>query len=104
MYVVCVQVKVKPEHVDDFIRVTRANYDGTRGTEAGNVRWDFSQAEDDPTRFFIYEVYRTKADFPAHQQTEHYLKWKDTVADWMAEPRVGTKYINLYPSDESWDK
>jgi autoinducer 2-degrading protein len=102
MYVVCVQVHVKPEFVDDFIRVTRENYEGTR-QEPGNVRWDFSQSEDDPTRFFIYEVYRTKEDFPKHQQTPHYLKWKATVAEWMAEPRVGTRFLNLYPTDEGWN-
>jgi autoinducer 2-degrading protein len=67
------------------------------------VRWDFSQAEDDPTRFFIYEVYRTKEDFPKHQQTPHYLAWKARVADWMAEPRVGTKFLNICPSDATWN-
>ena len=104
MYVVCVQVHVKPEFVDDFIKVTQANHERTRQDEPGSVRWDFSQSEDDPTRFFIYEVYRTKDDFPKHQQTPHYLAWKAAVADWMAEPRVGIRYHNLYPSDENWNK
>ena len=102
MYVVCVQVHVKPEHVDDFIRATRDNHENTRKLEPGNLRWDCLQAEDDPTRFFLYEVYRTKEDFPAHQQMPHYLTWKETVADWMAEPRVGTRYLNVYPADDQW--
>jgi autoinducer 2-degrading protein len=104
MYVVCVQVKVKPEFIDEFIRATQENHEGTRKMEAANVRWDLLQAEDDPTKFFIYEVYRTKEDFPKHQQTEHYLKWKAAVADWMAEPRVGTRYTNLYPVDNNWNE
>jgi autoinducer 2-degrading protein len=103
MYVVCVQVHVKPEHVDDFIGATRENYRSTRRDEPGNVRWDFSQSEDDPTRFLIYEVYRTKEDFPKHQQTPHYLAWKTQVADWMAEPRVGTRFLNVFPTDEAWN-
>ena len=102
MYVVCVQIHVKPEHVESFIRVTRDNHLGSR-QEPGNVRWDLLQAEDDPTRFFLYEVYRTKADFPIHQQTEHYLAWKDAVTDMMAEPRVGIRYTNLYPADAEWN-
>jgi autoinducer 2-degrading protein len=104
MYVVCVQVHVKPEHVDDFIRVTKDNYSNTRQTEAGNVRWDLLQQEDDPTRFLLYEVYKTKEDFPIHQQTEHFLKWRSTVTDWMAEPRVGTRYTNIYPTDSMWNE
>ncbi len=103
MYVVCVQVHVKPEFVEQFIQASHDNHLATRLNESGNVRWDLSQSEEDPTRFMIYEVYRTKDDFPIHQQTEHYLQWKATVADWMAEPRVGLKYTNLYPSDVDWN-
>lgn len=104
MYVVCVQVHVKPEFVDKFIAATKDNHEHTRGDEPGNVRWDCLQAEDDPTRFILYEVYRTKEDFPKHQQTEHYLRWRDTVTDWMAEPRVGVRYSNIYPADQDWNK
>lgn len=104
MYVVCVQVHVKPEFVEKFIATTKDNYEYTRGDEPGNVRWDLLQAEDDPTRFLLYEVYRTKEDFPKHQQTEHYLRWKDTVTDWMAEPRVGVRYSNIYPTDQDWNE
>ena len=75
MYVVCVQVHIKPEHVEDFKRASKDNFTGTRTTEPGNLRWDLLQSEDDPTRFMIYEVYRTKEDFPIHQQTPHFKKY-----------------------------
>ncbi|MEP7287092.1 MAG: antibiotic biosynthesis monooxygenase [Chloroflexota bacterium] len=103
MYIVCVQCHIKPEFVDDFIRVTHENHEGTRTTEPGNVRWDCLQAEDDPTRFFLYEVYHSKEDFPIHQQTAHYLRWKEAVADMMVEPRVGTRFLNVYPTNDSWN-
>ncbi len=104
MYVVCVQVHVKPEHIDEFIQATRENYEGTRKYEPGNVRWDLLQSEEDPTRFFIYEVYKTKEDFPKHQETPHYQQWRAAVAPWMAEPRVGVKYVNVYPTDKIWNE
>jgi (4S)-4-hydroxy-5-phosphonooxypentane-2,3-dione isomerase len=63
------------------------------------VRFDVSQAEDDPSRFLLYEVYREKDDFSKHQQAEHYLRWKSTVADWMAQPRVGVKHKPVFFSD-----
>ncbi len=99
MYVVCVRIQVALEHVDDFIAATRGNHDGTR-TEPGNLRFDVLQGADDPTQFFLYEVYREEADFKAHHQTEHYLRWKETVAPMMAVPRIGEKYTNLFP--EPW--
>jgi len=104
MYVVCVQVHVKPEYIDEFIQTTRANYEDTRKNEPGNVRWDLLQSEEDPARFFIYEVYKTKEDFPKHQETPHYKRWREVVAPWMAEPRVGVKYFNVFPDDKPWNK
>jgi len=95
MYVVCVTIRVKPEQVEAFIRATLANQHGTRTTEPGNVQWDFLQAEEDPTAFFIYEVYKTKEDFPVHQQTSHYNQWRDEVVDMMAEPRLGKRYFTV---------
>jgi (4S)-4-hydroxy-5-phosphonooxypentane-2,3-dione isomerase len=102
MYVVAVTVFVKPENVDSFISATLENAKGSR-TEPGNIRWDFLRHEDDPNRFLFYEVYKTKDDFAAHQQTPHYLFWKETVKDWMAQPRQGVKHTSLYPPDTDWN-
>jgi len=100
MYVVCVTVHVKDENVEDFIRATLENARNTR-QEPGNVRFDVLQGEEERTRFFLYEVYRTKEDFTAHQQTAHYLAWREKVSDWMAEPRKGIRHISLFP--EPWE-
>lgn len=95
MYVVCVTVYVKPEYVDEFIAATLENARNTR-TEPANVRFDVLRAEEDPNRFFLYEVYKTKDGFVAHQQTAHYLKWRDTVQPWMAQPRQGVRHNSLF--------
>lgn len=101
MYVVCVTVKVAPDHVPAFIDATQENARLTR-TEAGNVRFDVLQAEADPTQFFLYEAYRTKDDFGRHQQTPHYLRWRETVAPWMAQPRQGVRHLSLFPPSTEW--
>ena len=101
MYVVCVTVWVVPGHEEEFIRATEANHRGTR-QEPGNVRFDVLRAQDDPGRFFLYEVYRSEEDFRAHQQTGHYLAWRETVADWMARKREGVKHASLFPADAAF--
>jgi autoinducer 2-degrading protein len=101
MYIVAVNVHVKPENVDDFITAIIKNHEGTR-KEPGNVRFDVLQDRDDPNRFFLYEVYQTEEAFKAHQQQDHYLTWRETVQDWMAEKRLGKRYVNLKPSDENF--
>jgi (4S)-4-hydroxy-5-phosphonooxypentane-2,3-dione isomerase len=95
MYVVAVTVFVKSERVDAFLDATLDNARNTR-QEPGNVRFDVLQAEDDPARFLLYEAYQSKDDFVRHQQTAHYLKWKSTVADWMAQPRQGIKHRSRF--------
>lgn len=99
MYVVTVRIQVVPERVPEFIAETRKNHEGTR-REPGNLRFDVLQREDDPAAFTLYEVYRTKDDFAAHQQTPHYFAWRAAVTSWMAAPREGTKHQSLFPQDE----
>jgi autoinducer 2-degrading protein len=100
MFVVCVTVRVIPEHAEAFIAATRANAEGTR-QEPNNIRFDVLRSVDDAARFFLYEVYRGEEGFREHQRTAHYIAWKEKVAPWMAEPRVGAKHVSLFP--EPWD-
>ena len=99
MYVVSVTIFVKPEFVQKFIEATLDNARNTRH-EAGNLRFDVSQCEDDAARFLLYEVYKTKDDFAAHQKTEHYARWRQAVTDWMAQPRQAAKHYSLFFGDE----
>ena len=98
MFVVSVTIFVKPEYVDPFIAATLDNARNTR-LEEGSLRFDVLQAEEDSARFLLYEAYRTKADFVLHQQTTHYLRWKEKVAHWMAQPRQGAKHFSLFFGD-----
>ena len=98
MHVTLVHVRVKPEHVADFIAATRDNHLASV-REAGNRRFDVLQSPEEPTRFLLYEAYASEADALAHKQTAHYLRWRDMVADWMAEPRQGVRYHGLYPEN-----
>ena len=101
MFVVSVTVHVKSGREQDFIDATLENGRNTR-REPGNVRFDILRCVDPPTQFLLYEVYRTPDDFKIHQQTDHYLTWRETVADWMAQPRQGVKHNSLFPPDEAW--
>jgi autoinducer 2-degrading protein len=95
MYVVAVTIVVKPEFLEPFIEATLDNARNTR-REAGNLRFDVLQCEEDPARFLLYEAYRTKDDFAAHQKTAHYLRFREAVAGWMAQPRQGIRHHSLF--------
>jgi (4S)-4-hydroxy-5-phosphonooxypentane-2,3-dione isomerase len=101
MFILIVQVQVKPETVEAFRTAILDNASNTL-KEPGVVRFDVLQQHDDPTRFALYEVYREQEDWMRHKETAHYLRWRDTVADMMAEPRTGTRYTELFPQEKDW--
>ena len=101
MYIVHVAIHVKPEVVEPFIAATKDNASNSV-QEPGVVRFDFVQQADDPTRFVLVEIYKSPEDADAHKQTAHYARWRDAVVDMMAEARVGTKYVNILPTDAAW--
>ena len=94
-------VRVKPESVEDFRQATLANARASV-QEPGIARFDVVQQQDDATRFVLVEVYRTPEAAAAHKETAHYAKWRDTVAEMMAEPRQPAKYNPVFPDPEGW--
>ena len=102
MLIVHVFVHVKPDQVEAFQKATLENARNSV-QEPGIARFDIIRQQDDPTRFVLVEAYRTSEDPGKHKETSHYQKWRDTVADMMAEPRTSIKYTNVFPDEEGWD-
>lgn len=102
MFIVHVFIHVKPEHVEAFKAASSENARHSL-QEPGIARFDVIQQQDDPTRFVLVEVYRTAEDPARHKETAHYARWRDTVADMMAEPRHSIKYNNIFPDEDGWD-
>jgi quinol monooxygenase YgiN len=102
MLIVHVCVHVKPDCIEAF---KAASLDNARHSvqEPGIARFDVIQQADDPTRFVLVEVYRTVEATVQHKETAHYARWRDAVAEMMAEPRSSVKYANLFPADAGWD-
>lgn len=96
MFATIVMIHVKPDQVEAFIQATLENVNSSLH-EPGVARFDFIQRKDDPTHFMLIEVYRNDEAPTLHKQTTHYAKWRDTVADMMAEPRQGIKYEWIAP-------
>jgi quinol monooxygenase YgiN len=102
MFIVHVFVHVKPQNVEDFKAASMQNARESV-KEPGVARFDVIQQKDEPTRFVLVEVYRTSDDPARHKETAHYQKWRDAVADMMAEPRTAVKYTNIFPDEQGWD-
>ena len=101
MFIVHVFIQVKAEFVEEFLKATMENARNSL-QEEGIARFDVIQQQDDPGRFVLVEVYFSPDDANRHKETAHYLKWRDTVTDMMAEPRSSIKYSNIFPDQKGW--
>jgi autoinducer 2-degrading protein len=100
MIVTFVHVWVKPEYIQDFIAASTENHQNSI-KEPGNLRFDLVQDANNPEKFVIYEAYESDEAAAAHKDTDHYKKWREEVANWMAQPRKGEKHVIVAPTDKS---
>ena len=101
LIIVHVHARVKPEGIEAF---RAASIENSRASlqEPGVARFDVVQSTEDPTRFVLVEAYRSAEAPAAHKATAHYARWRDAVADLMAEPRTAGRYVNVAPEDSDW--
>lgn len=96
MFVVIANIQVKPECVEAFRAACVANSQGSL-QEPGCLRFDVLQQHDDPTRFALFEIYRTPEGFAAHKDTAHYAAWAEIAASMQAGQRSSAKYQLIHP-------
>jgi autoinducer 2-degrading protein len=97
-----VTIRVKPEHVSEFLDIARYDAEHSERDEPGCLRFDVIQDRDDPSRLYFYEVYRDEAALETHRQTPHFKFYVEKTQDWLAaapERRFGK---NVIPSDGDW--
>ena len=96
---VVVNLEASAGNADQLARLLVEGRDVSRQAE-GCESFELFRRQDDPNRFTLYEVYRAQSGFEDHQKTPHYLRWRETVKDWMAVPRVGVRHKSLFPEAE----
>ena len=98
VYIVIVNIQVKENLVDEFIRETIKNVQGSR-QEIEVSSFDFLQNNEDPTQFLLIEAYHNEASVAKHQLTLHYISWRETVKNMMEQPRIKMAYRDVFPQE-----
>ena len=102
MVILHVTVQIKPEHMAEYLEAVRHDAEHSEKDEPGCLRFDVSQAKDDPNRFYYYEVYRDEAALEAHRQAPHFKLYAEKVQPWLAAPPERLFGKNLIPTDAAW--
>ena len=90
MFIVAVEFKIKDEHVDAFRQRVMQQAADSLENEAACHQFDVCVDAEQPSAFFLYEVYDDAAAFEAHRQTEYFAEFAETVADWVAAKTLHT--------------
>jgi quinol monooxygenase YgiN len=74
MFVLSVDLRIKPENIESFTAKAIENAADSR-KEPGCKQFDVLVDPKDRTRVMLYEVYLDDKAFDAHQQTAHFKKY-----------------------------
>jgi quinol monooxygenase YgiN len=74
MFVLQVNIRIKPENVDTFMAKLAANASEAR-KEPGCKQFEVLVDPKDRAAIMLYEVYKDEAAFETHQQTAHFKKY-----------------------------
>jgi (4S)-4-hydroxy-5-phosphonooxypentane-2,3-dione isomerase len=74
MFVLAVQIRIKPDNVEKFMQALQTNAREAR-KEPGCRQFDVLVDPNEKTKVMLYEVYNDDKAFEAHQQTPHFKKY-----------------------------
>jgi autoinducer 2-degrading protein len=74
MFVLSVDLRIKPENVESFTAKAIENAAASR-KEPGCRQFDVLVDPKDSTKILLYEVYADEKAFDAHQQTAHFKRY-----------------------------
>lgn len=89
-YVIVVEFIVRSEFAESFHAAVTENAATSLRDEPNCEVFDVCRDPKRPERFYLYEVYGSKADFDSHLMAPHFLRFDQSVRDWVAEKRVET--------------
>lgn len=90
MFIVAVEFEIKPEHIEAFRdRVIQQAGDSLKH-EAACQQFDVCVNPEDPTIFFLYEVYDDAAAFETHRQASYFADFAETVGPWVVNKTLKT--------------
>ena len=98
MFALVVPLKVKPEMREKFLAAAQEDSTCSVRDEPGCLRFDVLRHNENPPRFAFYEVYKDEDAVKAHQQTEHYARWRREIEGLQAVPRTSGKFTTVDPA------
>ena len=102
MICMLIEVHVKPSMLDEFLETITYDAVHSEADEPGCLRFDVLRDNEDPFKFYFYEVYRDKEAQQAHRQMPHFAKWAKFMEKGLDREIIRHAATNVYPADADW--
>ena len=103
MISIFVTVRIKPGFREQFIEAVLGDAQGSVRDETNCYRFDVLQDRDDPNKLYFYEVYKDEDALTLHRQAPHFIKWRNTVKDWLDGEPERIQSITIFPTNQGWE-
>jgi quinol monooxygenase YgiN len=90
MYTIVVEFRVDPQNRKPFRQAVHRQAANSLELEPQCRCFDVSEDSQDPSLFFLYELYDDEAAFRHHLKSNHFKAFDETVAGWVESKRVKT--------------
>ena len=97
MLAIWVKVRVKPDQKKRFLEAIEVDALGSERDEAGCLRFNVLQDEQDENTYYFSEVYKDQAALEAHRAAPHYAVWR-AAADSLDGPTAATRCKPVFPA------
>uniref|UniRef100_A0A7S2XRK0 ABM domain-containing protein n=1 Tax=Attheya septentrionalis TaxID=420275 RepID=A0A7S2XRK0_9STRA len=94
---IVVEAEILPDRRDEFLDVMEKDAVGSRA-EPGCLRFDVLQSQDDPNKFFFYEVYTDVDAVTFHKAQPHFALWTNFKASGGVVNSVSKKAEGVFMS------
>jgi (4S)-4-hydroxy-5-phosphonooxypentane-2,3-dione isomerase len=94
MFVLLVKLHVRPELVDEFKAAILTNAELSVQRDPGCLRFDVLQRQDDPTQWYLYEMYDKEQAWVDHRNAPHFLAFME-VGNRAIVAREATKLTGI---------
>ena len=75
------RMQVKPDKVEEFVRVAKALTEKVHALEPETTAYEFFKLRDEPLGYAVYEQFASEAAEEAHRNTPHFLELAPDLID-----------------------
>lgn len=97
MYHLVVSFRVPAERREDFIAAALQDARGSLAGEPGTLRFEVVADADDPSLFYLDELYEDKAAKDRHAAGEHFRRFIEAISEYAEGPTrlfTGTRVVD----------